>query len=50
MLLALTAVGLTFAVRWKGFVWLLPAMVNYIILWVYVGYALSKVTYVQYPE
>jgi len=50
MILALTAFGLTLAVRWKGVFWLLPAVVSYIILWVYVGYALSKVTYVQYPE
>jgi hypothetical protein len=50
MILALTALGLTFAVRWKGVAWLLPAIVSYIILWVYVGYALSKVTYVQYSE
>lgn len=50
MILALTAFGLTLAVRWKGVFWLLPAVVSYIILWVCVGYALSKVTYVQYPE
>ena len=50
MILALIALGLTFAVHWKGFGWLLPAVVSYIILWVYVGYVLSKVTYVQYPE
>ena len=50
IILALIALGLTLAVHWKGFGWLLPAVVSYIILWVYAGYVLSKVTYVQYPE
>jgi hypothetical protein len=50
MILALTALGLTLAARWKGSFWLLPAVMGHIILWVYVGYALSKVVYVQYRE
>ncbi len=50
LILALTALGLTFAVRLNGFVWLLPAVVSHIILWVYLGYALSKVAYVQYRD
>lgn len=49
-ILALIALGLTFAVSLKGFVWLLPAVVSHIILWAYIGYTLSKVTYVQYPD
>ena len=50
VILALTVLGLTFAVHMKGFVWLLPAVASHIILWVYVGYALSNVVYVQYSD
>jgi len=50
LLLALIALGLSAAIGIRGFVWLLPAVVSYIILWVYVGYAVSKVTYVQYQD
>ena len=50
VLLILIALGLTVAVGLRGFIWLLPAVLSHIILWVYVGYAVSKVTYVQYPD
>ena len=49
-LLALIALGFTFVVGLEGGVWLLPAIVSYIILWIYVGYAISKVTYVPYSD
>ena len=49
-LLGLNALGLTFAASLKGVVWLLPAVVSQIILWVYVGYALSEVIYVKYSD
>ncbi len=48
--LALTALGLTAAARLEGAVWLLPAVVSHAILWIYVGYAASKVTYVAYRD
>ena len=48
--LALAAMGLTSAVGMKGLIWLLPAVVSHIILWAYIGYALSKLVYVQYPD
>lgn len=50
IILALIASSLTFAVSLKGIVWLLPAVVSHIILWTYIGYVLSKLTYVQYPD
>lgn len=49
-ILALVALGLTAAVRFEGLGWLLPAVASYIVLWVYVGYALSKIVYVRYPD
>jgi hypothetical protein len=49
-ILALTAMGLTFAASAKGLVWLLPAVVSHIVLWACVGYVLSKLVYVQYPD
>jgi len=48
--LVLIALGLTAAVHLKGFVWLAPAVVSYVVLWGYVGYAVSKVTYVRYHD
>jgi len=50
IILVLIALGLTFTVSLKGFVWLLPAMVSHIILWTYIGYTLSKVAYELYPD
>ena len=50
VILALVALGLTAVVSIEGFGRLLPAVVSYIVLWVYVGYALSKVVYVRYPD
>lgn len=50
LILALIALGLSLAVGLKGFVWLLPAVVSHVILWTYIGYTLSKVTYVRYPD
>lgn len=50
MVLALITLGLTIGTTLRGSDWLLPAFVSLIVLWVYVGYALSKITYVQYHE
>jgi len=50
VLLVLLSLILTGAVGVKGISWLLPALVSQIVLWGYVGYALSKVTYVRYPN
>lgn len=50
VILALIALGLTAAVGLKGFGWLLPAVASHIILWIYIGYAISHVTYVEYPD
>jgi hypothetical protein len=50
MILALVALVLTVSVSLDGVAWLLPAVVSHIVLWGYVGYALSKVVYVQYPD
>ncbi len=49
-LLALTALVLTLAVGLEGMAWLLPAIASHIILWVYIGYAISKTVYVRYPD
>lgn len=48
--LVLIALGLTAAASLRGSIWLLPAAVSYIVLWVYIGYAVSKVTYVKYQD
>lgn len=48
--LALVALGLTVAVGVRGWGWLLPAVLSHIVLWTYIGYALSKTSYVQYPD
>lgn len=49
-ILALIASGLTIAASIKGLVWLLPAVVSHIVLWSFIGYHLSKMTYVPYPD
>ena len=48
--LALLMLGLTIAAGIKGAAWLMPAIVSHIVLWVYLGYMLSKVNYVQYSD
>ena len=50
IILTLIALVLTVSVSFKGVAWLLPAVVSQFILWGYTGYALSKLTYVQYPD
>jgi uncharacterized protein (DUF983 family) len=50
LILTLVALGLTLAAHFKGFAWGVAAVVGYIFLWVYVAYAVSKVTYVKYDE
>ena len=49
-ILALVALALTFAARFEGSSWLIPALVSYIVMWVYIGYALSKIEYVRYCD
>ena len=41
---------LSFAVSLQGLVWLLPAVVSHIILWACIGYTISRLVYVQYPD
>lgn len=48
--LALLAFGLTIAVGVYGMAWLLPAIASHIVLWIYIGLTVSKMTYVQYPD
>ena len=50
IILVLIALGSTAAVALKGHMWLLPAMLSNIVLWCYVGYAVSRVKYVQYSD
>lgn len=50
MILALIELGLTIGIPLRGSHWLLPAAVSQVVLLVYVGYAVSKVTYVLYPD
>jgi len=50
LVLGLITLGLLIEVTMKGSIWILPAFVSLIVLWVYVGYALSKVTYVQFHD
>jgi uncharacterized protein (DUF983 family) len=50
VLLAVIASGATIAVGLKGLVWVLPAVLSHIVLWGYIGYALSKMRYVRYPD
>ena len=50
LVLGLITLGLMIEVTLNGSVWILPAFVSLIVLWVYVGYALSKVTYVRFHD
>ncbi len=50
IILTLIALVLTVLVGLKGVAWLLPAVVSHIVLWSYIGYTLSNVTYVPYPD
>lgn len=50
LVLALIALGLTLAIGFKGSAWLLPAAVSHIILWAFIGYTLSRITYVPYHK
>jgi len=50
VILALVTLGLSIAVSVRGSEWLLPDVVSIVILWAYLGYTLSKVTYVLYHE
>ena len=50
LILTLVALGLTVIANFKGPIWLIPAATCYIILWVYIGYHLSKITYVKYDD
>ncbi len=50
VILGLVALGLTFTVSLKGIGWLLPTIASHIALWVYTGYAVSKVTNVKYTK
>jgi uncharacterized protein (DUF983 family) len=50
IVLVLIALGSTAAVGLKGTMWLLPAILSNIVLWCYVGYAVSRVKYVQHCE
>jgi hypothetical protein len=48
--LVLVALGLTFAASLRGMAWLLPAVASHVVPWACIGYTLSKVAYVRYPE
>jgi len=50
VLLGFLSLGLTAAIRTLGSVWILAALASYVVLWAYVGFALSKVFYVRYPD
>jgi len=50
VVLGLITLGLTIAIKLRGFDWLLPAALSQVVLWAYVGYAVSKVTYVPYDD
>lgn len=50
VILTLVALGLTVAAHLKGFVWGVAAVFGYVLLWIYVAYAVSKVNYVKYDE
>jgi transposase-like protein len=50
MVLALISLGLSIGVTLRRSDWLLPAFVSVIVLGVYVGYAVSKITYVRYHD
>jgi len=42
--------GCTVALGVESAIWLLPTVVSNIILWAYLGYAVSKVSYVRYHD
>ena len=48
LILTLAGLGLTITSSLRGSFWILPALACYIILWIYIGYTLSKITYVKY--
>ena len=48
--LAFIALGTVTAVGLNGLGWLLPAILSNIILWCYVGYAVSRTNYVQHYD
>jgi len=50
IVLTLITLGLFIGVPLRGSALLLPAFVSLIVLWVYVGHAVSKVTYVRYHD
>ena len=50
LILTLIMLILTVTAGIKGFAWLLPAVLSHIGLWAYIGYMLSKMTYVPYPD
>lgn len=50
IVLTLITLGLFIGVTLKGSAWLLPAVVSLVILWAYVGYVVSKVTYVLFHD
>lgn len=50
IILALIALGSTAAFGLKGSNWLFPAIVSNIVLWGYVGYAVSRAGYVEHVD
>ena len=50
LLLALVMFGLTIAAALKGWVWVVPAVLSHIALWGYIGYVLSRMSYVPYED
>ena len=50
LVLTMVALSLTLAAHFKGFIWGVAAVLGYVVLWVYVAYAVSKITYVKYDE
>jgi uncharacterized protein (DUF983 family) len=49
-ILTVVALSLAVAARLKGYVWGVAAVLWYVLLWVYIGHALSKVSYVRYDK
>ena len=50
MLIVALALGLTFLAGAAGGALWVPAVASHIVLWAYLGYATSKVRYVEYFE
>lgn len=48
--LALSAFALTAAVYFRGVTWLAPLVLAHIVFWIYLGYVISKITYVPYGD